>query len=78
MPETKEKITPIIDQFAAKALQALIAKSPFLDRDGEHGKQISEENMRQFKSDLAATAWEYAHWMMHHRDQKLKEIFGEE
>lgn len=52
-----------LDFFAGMALQALIAKFPLLDREGEFG---SAENVFKIKSDLAESAWEYAEWMVYH------------
>lgn len=59
------------DYFAGLALNALISKSPFLDVSGEFGKQISEDDMREFKKGIADTALEYASWMILGRQTQI-------
>ena len=49
------------DWFAGHALSAMIAKSPFFDRDGEFGKPV---DMIQFKADMAESAYCYADAML--------------
>lgn len=67
------KIENTFDMYASAALQALISKSPFLDKEGEHGKQLDDTQMHQFKIDISRSALEYASVMCSQRD----EFFGQ-
>lgn len=55
------------DTYAAAALQALIAKSKFLDREGEYGEKKTQEDIDIFKKDMANSAHHYAAAMMRSR-----------
>ena len=55
------------DYFAASALSALVSKAPLLDRDGEHGAKFDIETLRQFRHDMAVSAYEYADAMLRAR-----------
>lgn len=57
------------DNYAAAALQALIAKSPMIDKQGEIGENKSEEEMQEIKKELCRTAHAYAAWMMQTRQE---------
>lgn len=48
------------DYFAAHALGALIAKAPFLDREGVYGKQAPQSDIDEFTAAMAASAYAYA------------------
>lgn len=48
------------DIFAAAALQALIAKLPMLDTDGEKGKPISEDELSETMKQISRSAYGYA------------------
>ena len=63
---TKEQI---YDTYAASALQALIAKMPLLDNEGELGKKVSDEEMQEIKKGICASAHSYAAWMMQTRQE---------
>jgi hypothetical protein len=52
------------DYFAGMAMQALIAKSPFFDKEGRFGNLITEEEEAEFKEGIAKSAWAYADWML--------------
>lgn len=52
------------DWFAGQALAAMIAKSPFFDRDGEFGNPV---DMVQFKADMSESAYCYADAMLEAR-----------
>lgn len=55
-----------LNNFAAFALQALIAKMPLLDREGALGPS---EDVSKIKSEIAESAWEYAEWMLYHQQK---------
>lgn len=55
---------PIYDNYAAAALQALIAKSPMFDTSGAIGEKKSDDEMHNFKKELCRSAHSYATWMM--------------
>lgn len=57
------------DWFAGKAMQALIAKSKFMDTLGQNGKPISPDDMEQFRLDIAASSLEYADAMIAERSR---------
>jgi hypothetical protein len=59
----------IYDNYAAAALQALVSKSPLLDKKGEIGEKKSEEEMQEIKKELCRTAHAYAAWMMQTRQE---------
>ena len=65
-----EKQQELLDQFAQSALNALIAKMPFYDVKGEYGKEVAPNELQNIKKDLAATAYEYASWMMIARENQ--------
>jgi hypothetical protein len=52
------------DWFAGRALTALVAKAPLMDREGEHGPKFDDETLRQFRKDMAESAYGYADWML--------------
>lgn len=56
------------DWFAGQALAAMIMKSPFFDTQGENGSKISSEDIKQFKLDMAASAYAYADAMLAERE----------
>lgn len=61
----------IFDNYAAAALQALIAKSPIYDMKGEVGIKVTEEELREIKQGLVRTALEYACWMIKERPDSI-------
>lgn len=67
-----EKEIELLDQFAGNALEALISKMPFYDAKGEYGKEISQEELTIIKEGVAATAYEYASYMLIKRKDSLK------
>ncbi|WP_284464868.1 hypothetical protein [Chryseobacterium sp.] len=67
-----EEDIQLLDQFAGHALQALIAKSPFFDRNGELGKKIEKDELADFKKELAKTAYNYAEWMLVERGEAIE------
>lgn len=56
------------DFFAAYALQALIAKSPFFDELGEIGKSTTKEELSDIKKSISESSWNYADWMLYTED----------
>lgn len=62
----------LLDQFAGKALAALIQKMPFYDVEGEFGKKVSQEELTAIKEGVAKTAYEYASYMLIHRKDSLE------
>lgn len=69
-----EKEIELLDQFAGQALQALISKMPFYDANGEYGEKVSQDELTVIKEGLAATAYEYASYMLIKRKDSLKWI----
>ncbi|WP_137904824.1 hypothetical protein [Chryseobacterium sp. 2VB] len=67
-----EKDIQLLDQFAGQALQALIEKSPFFDKNGEYGNKISSDDLADFKKELAKTAYNYAEWMLVEREEAIE------
>jgi hypothetical protein len=59
----------IYDNYAAAALQALIAKTPMLDTKGEIGKTVSAEELNEIKKELCRSAHSYAAWMIQTREE---------
>lgn len=57
------------DNYAAAALQALIAKFPIIDRDGEHSADMKQEDLDALKNDVARSAHGYAFFMMQSRKE---------
>lgn len=55
------------DYFAAKAMQALISKSPFFDKYGENGVLL--QDIEQFRYDIAISAYGYADAMIAAREE---------
>lgn len=53
------------DWFAGMALQALIAKSKFMDSKGVNGEPMTAEDMAQFRFDIAASSLAYADAMIY-------------
>lgn len=68
----RKKQQRIFDNYAAAALQALIAKSPIYDMKGEVGIKVTEEELREIKQGLARTALEYACWMIKERPDSIE------
>ena len=66
-----EKHEELLDQFAGIALSALIAKSPFFDAQGVHGKQVDQDELSTVKRGIADTAYEYASYMLIAREESL-------
>lgn len=62
----------ILDYFAAQAMQALIAKLPAVDREGEHGVKMAQADIDQMRFDIAGSAYDYAKAMCVTRDELLK------
>jgi len=46
--------------FAGLAMQAIIAKLPLMDTEGEHGKKTTREENATLYDDVAESAWKYA------------------
>jgi hypothetical protein len=59
----------IYDNYAAAALQALIAKAPILDNTGAIGEKKTDDEVQDIKKELAASAHSYAAWMMQTRQE---------
>ena len=59
----------IYDQYAAAALQALVAKTPLFDTKGVLGEKKNDEEMQDIKKELCRTAHAYAAWMMQTRKE---------
>lgn len=57
------------DYYAAAALQALIAKSPMIDTEGEHGLKVTPEELQKIKEELCMAAHSYAAWMVKTREE---------
>ena len=57
----------VYDIYAAAALQALIAKMPFIDREGELGVGKTQEEIDDIKNEIARSAHAYAWFMMKNR-----------
>jgi hypothetical protein len=56
------------DYLAAQAMQALIAKMPLHDREGEHGIHTPVvEDIHQVRKDIAQSAYDYADAMLEAR-----------
>lgn len=66
--QTIERGMSLRDYFAGQALAAMIGKSPFFDREGEHGRPTVD--MWQFKLDMADSAYFYADAMLAARGAK--------
>lgn len=66
----------IYHQYAASALQALIAKTPLFDSNGKNeiGEKISKEELSNFKKEIAESAHEYACWMMQTESEFLEYV----
>lgn len=64
----------IYDQYAASALQALIAKSPFFDTEGELGTKKPQKELNEISFALCKSAHAYAFMMMETRDSYLSEL----
>lgn len=62
----------LLDQFAMQALNALIAKLPLYDNEGEFGIPIADDKMQEIKKGIAETAYGYAGWMMIARENSKK------
>lgn len=54
----------LLDWFAGMALQALVAKAPLVDAEGEHGAKFDLETLTQFRHDMAVSAYDYAAMMI--------------
>ena len=67
-----EEDIQLLDQFAGHALQALIAKSPFFDRNWELWKKIEKDELADFKKELVKTAYNYAEWMLVERGEAIE------
>ncbi len=65
-----EEAQILLDQFAASALNALITKMPFLDKEGKIGEKVGEDELLQIKKNLAKSAYEYASWMLIAREEQ--------
>lgn len=53
------------DYFAAKAMQAIVAKLPVVDREGEFGKPVPDKN--KYNADIANSAYWIADAMIAER-----------
>ncbi|MGI9582634.1 hypothetical protein ACR1PO_15670 [Chryseobacterium sp. RRHN12] len=69
-----EKEIELLDHFAGQALQALISKMPFYDVNGEYGEKLTQDELTVIKEGIAATAYEYASYMLIKRKDSLKWI----
>lgn len=61
----------LLDHFAGQAMAALISKMPFYDEKGKYGKKKSQEELTVIKEGIAATAYEYASYMVIKRKKSL-------
>lgn len=57
------------DWFAGMALQALVAKAPLMDAEGEHGPKFDKQTLTQFRHDMAVSAYDYADAMLAERSK---------
>lgn len=67
--EYLQKGMTLRDWFAGQALQSLISKSPFWDTEGEHGAEITQEELNQFMAEMASSAYFYADAMIAEREK---------
>lgn len=67
----REEREGMLDMFACMVLQSLISKSPFYDTEGEFGKKVSSDDLTAIKKGIAATAYEYAAYMMLERENQI-------
>lgn len=61
----------IYDNYAAAALQALVAKAPFIDSKGEFGETKPTDEMHELKKEMCRAAHTYAAWMMQTRQEYI-------
>lgn len=71
---TKETASMLLDEFACNAMQALINKSPFFDKEGEFGTKIDQEKLNEIKKGIAESAYEYGSYMLIARELSQKWI----
>jgi hypothetical protein len=62
------------DTYAAAALQALIAKLPFVDRDGEFSEPHSQGDVDKLKEEIARSAHSYAWFMVKNRQEFIDSL----
>ena len=55
------------DYFAAKAMQAILTKTPLLSETGEHGKKASHKDISDLHRNICFTAYSIADAMMEAR-----------
>lgn len=58
------------DYFAAKAMSALIAKTPLLDDRSEYGTGATSEKVAEMKAGISESAYGYADAMLKARSSK--------
>ena len=58
------------DYFAAKAMQALIAKIPLHDTESEYGESSDIDNNHAIRCGVAESAYDYADAMLAHRESR--------
>jgi hypothetical protein len=68
-PVTRNGMT-LRDHFAGLALAALIAKLPLIDKKGEFGVKLNEDEKFDFQVEAARTAYAYADYMIQVRNQQ--------
>lgn len=61
----------VYDLYAASALQALIAKLPIQDREGEFSKPKSQDEINSIRKEIAISAHRYAVLMMELRNEYI-------
>ncbi|WP_312388721.1 hypothetical protein [Chryseobacterium sp.] len=67
----------LLDDFAGKALQALITKAPFFDAKGEFGQKIESEKLNEVViNEMTKSAYGYASWMMINREEYIEWLKG--
>lgn len=57
------------DYFAARAMEALIAKLPLFDREGAHGIPGTREELHAIRQGIAESAYSYADAMLAEREK---------
>ncbi len=60
----------LLDNNATAAMQALIAKLPAFDQEGEHGREVSHEEKLEIRREIAKSAYGYAHCMSEERKEQ--------
>jgi len=62
------------DIYAAAALQALIAKMPFIDREAELGVGKTQAEINEIKNEITRSAHAYAFYMIQNRQEFIDSL----